>query len=60
MGLGGGFLMTIYDAKTGKAEFVNARETAPHDADENMFKGNASLAIKGTTISFTSTFFFYI
>ena len=46
-GIGGGFLMTIYDSKTGKAECLNARETAPAAATENMFGGNASLAIKG-------------
>jgi gamma-glutamyltranspeptidase / glutathione hydrolase / leukotriene-C4 hydrolase len=46
-GIGGGFLMTIYDSKTGKAECLNAREMAPAAATENMFSGNASLSIKG-------------
>ena len=47
MGLGGGFLMTIYDAKTGKTEFLDARETAPKSAHKDMFGGNESLAFSG-------------
>ena len=38
MGLGGGFLMTIYDAKTGKTTFLDAKEQAPSNATEDMFK----------------------
>lgn len=37
MGLGGGFLMSIYNATTKKVMFVNARETAPAMADSHMF-----------------------
>lgn len=48
MGLGGGFLMTIYDAKTKTTEFLNARETAPAGADVNMFRKNSTLSFKGT------------
>ncbi|XP_058800051.1 scoloptoxin SSD14-like [Phymastichus coffea] len=47
MGLGGGFLMTIYDAKTQKATFLDARETAPKLANETMFGGNATLSFAG-------------
>ncbi|XP_032684542.1 scoloptoxin SSD14-like isoform X2 [Odontomachus brunneus] len=47
MGLGGGFLMTIWDAKTQKADFLDARETAPLAATEDMYDGNADLATYG-------------
>ncbi|EZA60265.1 glutathione hydrolase 1 proenzyme isoform X1 [Ooceraea biroi] len=47
MGLGGGFLMTIWDAKTKKADYLDARETAPLKATEDMFDGNARLAMYG-------------
>ncbi|XP_020279668.1 gamma-glutamyltranspeptidase 1-like isoform X2 [Pseudomyrmex gracilis] len=47
MGLGGGFLMTIWDAKTKKAYYLDARETAPSAADKNMFDGNAHLSMYG-------------
>ncbi|XP_011144362.1 glutathione hydrolase 1 proenzyme isoform X2 [Harpegnathos saltator] len=47
MGLGGGFLMTIWDAKNEKADFLDAREAAPSAAKENMFDGNAELAMYG-------------
>ena len=46
-GIGGGFLMTIYDTKTGKAQCLDARETAPAAATEDMFNGNSSLSQKG-------------
>ncbi|KAF2903961.1 hypothetical protein ILUMI_02223 [Ignelater luminosus] len=47
MGLGGGFLMTIYIRENKTAITLDARETAPIRATENMFDGNASLASKG-------------
>lgn len=47
MGLGGGFLMTIYDASSGKAEFLNARETAPAKATRDMFGSNGTLSMYG-------------
>ncbi|KAL6446949.1 hypothetical protein ACFW04_001380 [Cataglyphis niger] len=47
MGLGGGFLMTIWDAKTKTADYLDARETAPIAATEDMFDGNAHLAMYG-------------
>ncbi|XP_039292524.1 scoloptoxin SSD14 [Nilaparvata lugens] len=40
MGIGGGFLMTIYRESEGKAYVLNARETAPAKATEDMYKGN--------------------
>ena len=39
MGLGGGFMMTIYDSKTKRSYSLNARETAPAAASVNMFEG---------------------
>ncbi|XP_067204018.1 glutathione hydrolase 1 proenzyme-like isoform X2 [Linepithema humile] len=47
MGLGGGFFMTIWDAKNKKADYLDARETAPLAATEDMFDGNAHLAMYG-------------
>ncbi|XP_069974012.1 scoloptoxin SSD14 isoform X1 [Penaeus vannamei] len=46
MGLGGGFLMTYYDRSTGKAYSLNARESAPSEAYEDMYGGDAELAQK--------------
>ena len=57
MGLGGGFLMTIYDAKTGKSEFLDARESAPKAAYKNMFRGNATLASKGLNLLLKINYF---
>lgn len=50
MGLGGGFFMTIWDAKKKTADFLDARETAPGLANETMFKKNASLSLIGMSI----------
>ncbi|KAF7995204.1 hypothetical protein HCN44_004676 [Aphidius gifuensis] len=36
MGIGGGFLMTIYDRKNKQAYFLNAKDKAPLDAGENL------------------------
>lgn len=46
MGLGGGFIMTIYDRKEKKAHVLDSRETAPAAANRDMFgdnKNDASL-----------------
>jgi gamma-glutamyltranspeptidase/glutathione hydrolase/leukotriene-C4 hydrolase len=51
MGLGGGFFMTIWDAKNKKADYLDARETAPKAATEDMFNGNAHLAMYGRMFS---------
>ncbi|CAL7949448.1 unnamed protein product [Xylocopa violacea] len=47
MGLGGGFLMTIWDASTKTADYLDARETAPSGAREDMFQGNPKLSMYG-------------
>ncbi|XP_029177745.1 glutathione hydrolase 1 proenzyme-like isoform X3 [Nylanderia fulva] len=47
MGLGGGFFMTIWDAKNKTMDYLDARETAPMAATEDMFDGNAHLAMYG-------------
>ncbi|KAG1955837.1 glutathione hydrolase 1 proenzyme-like [Pimephales promelas] len=38
MGIGGGVVFTIYNASTGNVETIDARETAPRAASENMFE----------------------
>ena len=47
MGLGGGFMMTIYDSKTKKSYSLNARETAPSGASVDMFQGDPDSAQHG-------------
>ena len=46
-GLGGGFHMTIYDPTSKSARCLDARETAPLAATENMFQNDLSLSKKG-------------
>lgn len=51
MGLGGGFLMTIWDsANGGEAAYLDARETAPAAAHKDMFDGNATASMFGEYI----------
>ena len=40
MGLGGGFVMNIYKRDEQKAYFLDARETVPSKATQNMFVNN--------------------
>ena len=49
-GIGGGFLMTIYDPANKIARTLNAREVAPLAATENMFNGDRSLSHKGSAL----------
>lgn len=47
MGIGGGFLLTIYERGTGVVKTLNARETAPSSANQTMFNGNSTLSQRG-------------
>jgi hypothetical protein len=47
MGLGGGFLMTVYKRDTGEVQTLNAREVAPKAANKTMFNGNSTLSTVG-------------
>ncbi|XP_044760046.1 scoloptoxin SSD14-like isoform X2 [Coccinella septempunctata] len=46
-GLGGGFLMLIYDKESGEVHALDTRETAPAAAYEDMFHGDSSLSVRG-------------
>jgi gamma-glutamyltranspeptidase / glutathione hydrolase / leukotriene-C4 hydrolase len=50
MGLGGGFLATVYDAPTRQVRTLNARERAPGRTTEDMFS-NASSVVGGLAIA---------
>lgn len=46
-GIGGGFLATVYNRKTGVVETMDAREMAPAAATEDMFVGDGDAAVLG-------------
>lgn len=48
MGLGGGFLMSIYNATTKKVTSINAREKAPAAATTDMFVQDPKKSLYGT------------
>ncbi|KAL1281463.1 hypothetical protein QQF64_000266 [Cirrhinus molitorella] len=50
VGIGGGGVFTIYNASTGKVETINARETAPMTASQNMFGEDPESAKAGLFI----------
>lgn len=52
MGLGGGFLMTIYKRNERKAYFLNARERAPLAATNDLYKNNSLASQRGKRFLF--------
>lgn len=48
MGVGGGFIMSIYNGTTKKVMAVNARETAPAAATTGMFLNDPNKSMHGT------------
>lgn len=48
MGIGGGFIMTIYNATTKKVMAIDARETAPLAANSTMFVKDPITSVHGT------------
>ncbi|KAG8325906.1 hypothetical protein J6590_054930 [Homalodisca vitripennis] len=52
MGLGGGFIMTLYERATRTGHSLVARETAPGSATKNMFDRNSTLSRDGFCPSF--------
>lgn len=47
MGIGGGFIMSIYNATTKKVISINARETAPAAATSTMFVKDPKKSVYG-------------
>lgn len=56
MGLGGGFLMTIYTKNDRKAVTLNARETAPLNATWDMYQNEEQSRKGNITVSKNSQF----
>lgn len=59
-GLGGGFLMSIYNATTKKVMAIDARETAPSAANDTMFVKEPKSAVYGTYLINTKKLRFLI
>jgi len=53
MGVGGGFIMSFYNATTKKVTSINARETAPAAAKTNMFVKDPMSSINGMYYKYT-------
>ena len=49
-GIGGGSVFTVYEAAAGRARVLDARETAPQAATEDMFGGNITAALIGFSL----------
>ncbi|XP_067867085.1 glutathione hydrolase 1 proenzyme-like [Heterodontus francisci] len=48
MGIGGGLILTIYNATTGEVEVINSREVAPErEVARNLETGGPSIAVPG-------------
>ncbi|XP_053663470.1 glutathione hydrolase 1 proenzyme-like [Anopheles marshallii] len=47
MGIGGGFVLTVYNKASGIVESLDSREVAPAAATKNMYVGNGKAAIEG-------------
>lgn len=47
MGLGGGFMMTIYKKDEKKGYFLNAREKAPFAAKNDLYKDDELISRNG-------------
>jgi gamma-glutamyltranspeptidase len=47
MGIGGGFFMLIYQRSIKKISVIDARETAPKNAFEDMYSKNQLLSMEG-------------
>ena len=46
-GIGGGGFMLVYMKAKKEARVIDFRESAPHNSDENLFKGNPENGIRG-------------
>lgn len=49
-GIGGGFLMTIYNRTTNTSLFINARETAPGATNYTMYDSDPTKSLTGMEI----------